>query len=244
MPTVGNFDVATTEQVQALDSVTGLETGAGDATVKATIEQLAISMQRPSVLPVVATNEVTAAALWAMQDPSLDPVSRQLTLAQMVALMSARTGRILKLQPIAKVGATAGWSVGGGAVNTGKIATLPAGQAGSTLVIPIAGLMIGDIITALTVNGSIQSGGNAATLTWDLRKLTLAAAGATDASVIALAAPVNVVANTIVNVANATRAAINYTVTASESLYLLITSTTGAACTQDIESIDITRTEA
>lgn len=245
MPTIGGLDDATQEQIDAVDTVAPVENGAGNATVKGTVLQWLKSMLRPSLLTAGVTAEVTAAAKWLVEDSGMAvPYNRYLTLAQMVALMNARTGRILKLQPIAKVGATAGWVVGGGAVNTGKIATLIAGQAGATLVIPIAGLMVGDIITRLTLNGSIQSAGNASTLIWDLRKLTNAAAGGTDASVIALAAAVNVAVSTKVDVANGSRAAINYTVTADESLYLLVTSTTAAATTQEIDSIDITRTEA
>lgn len=243
MPTIGNLDAGTQAEVNAVDALVAMENAAADKTFKATVTQALTSLLRPTLLAAVATGDVTATACFLLDDPALPaPPNRFVTLPQLRELVHARTGQILKLQPIAKVGATAGWTVGGGAVNTGKIATMAAGGTGSTLVIPIQGLKLGTIITALTLNGSIQSAGNAATLTWNLRKLTNAAAGAADASVIALAALVDVVANTKVDVANGSRSGIAYTVVADESLYLLVTSTTAAATTQEIVSIDLTVT--
>lgn len=244
MPTLPNFDAATQDDVDTLANLLGGMSAAGDATFKITVEQLALSMLRPSLLATVPTNEITAAAHFLVQDAGIvgGRSNRYLTLAQMVALMHARTGQIMKLQPIAKVGTTAGWVVGA-ANNIGRIATLPAGQAGSTLVLPIAGFKVGTIITRFTLNGSMQSAGNAVNITAALRKLTNAAAGAADGLVEAFAAPVAGVANTKLSVLNATLAlAVPYTIIEDESLYLLITSTTGAACTQELESVDVTVT--
>lgn len=246
MPTPGNFTAGTQDQIDALDTLTGFENAAGDATVKGTILMLLLSMLRPAQLDSVATNLITAAAKFVVDDAGIvgGRANRYLTIAQMVELMSQRTGQVVKVQPFAKVGATAGWSVGGGAVNTGKVATLPAGQAGATLVLAIQGLKLGQIITRVTLNGSMQSAGNAASLTWDLRRLTSAAAGAGDASITTLAAPVAVVANTKVDVANGSRLLpVPYTVVADDSLYLLVTATTAAATTQEIDSLDVTVTE-
>ncbi len=245
MPTLPNFNAATQDQVDEVTNLLGGMTAAGDATFKITVLQALLSMLRPSLLETVPTNEITAAAKFLVEDSGIvgGRANRYLTLAQMVALMHARTGQIIKLQPIAKVGATAGWVVGGGAVNTGKMATLPAGQAGSTLVVPVAGFKVGTILTRFTLNGSMQSAGNAVNITAALRKLTNAAAGAADALVEGFAAPVAGVANTKLSVLNSTLLlAAPYTIVEDESLYLLITSTTGAACTQELESVDVTVT--
>jgi hypothetical protein len=138
------------------------------------------------------------------------------------------------------VGTTAGWVIP--ANNLGKMATLPASQTGSTLVIPIPTIKVGDTITGWGLEGSLQSGGNAATITGDLRVLTAAAGGATDASVGAMAAPLSVVANTIMNSANAGKSGLNHVVAEGESFYILVTSTTGAACTEEIQAIQLTAT--
>jgi hypothetical protein len=148
---------------------------------------------------------------------------------------SAVVGRALLVETPPKVGATAGWVVGA-ANNLGKMATLPASQTGSTLVMPITGLHVGETITGFSINGSIQSAGVAATLTADLRKLTAAAAGATDASIGAMAAPLSVTSNTIVSAANAVKTGLSEVVAAGVSYYLLITATTGASCTEEIGS--------
>lgn len=143
----------------------------------------------------------------------------------------------------AKVGATAGWTSTAG-TNLGFLATLAAGATGATLVVKIDGLRNGDIITGFAVNGSIQSAGNTSTLLADLRKLTAAAAGATDASVGVMAAALSVTANTVVSAANAAKTGLAEVVAAGESFYILITSTTAASTTQEVQSIDLTVTRA
>jgi hypothetical protein len=87
-----------------------------------------------------------------------------------------------------KIGATAGWALGGGAVNTGLLATLPASQTGSTLVVPITGLKEGDRIVGFHAIGQVESAGANATLNVDLRKMKAVAAESTDASLGALGA--------------------------------------------------------
>lgn len=170
------------------------------------------------------------------------PESRKATIAQLREVLNARTGQVSLHQVGAKAGATAGFVVNA-ADDLGMLATLPAAQTGSTLVVPISGLKVGQTITAFAVNGSLQSGGNANSLTADLRKLTAAAAGAVDSSVGAMAAPLSVTADTVVSSANAGKTGLAEVVAEDESYYLLITSTTGAACTQGIQNVAITVTE-
>lgn len=190
-------------------------------------------------LQTVVTGDVTAAAVFAIQDASLPaPETRQLTLAQARLLINPSTSVTFINQAVPKVGTTAGWVVGA-ANNLGKMATIPAGQTGSTLVVPITGLQVGDVITAFYLTGSLQSAGNAATILADLRSLTAAAAGATDASIGVMAGTLSVTANTILSAANAGKTAIGHTVIAGESFYLLITSTTGASCTEELQAVSI-----
>lgn len=127
----------------------------------------------------------------------------------------------------AKAGATAGW-VPAGATNLAS-ATLPAAQTASTLVLPIPGLFVGDIVTGFHLVGQIESAGNTVTLDASLRKLTAAAADLTDASIGAMT-QISATSDTAVTAANSTHTlATPETIAADESLYLLITGTTAAS---------------
>jgi hypothetical protein len=121
----------------------------------------------------------------------------------------------------AKVGTTAGWTVGA-ANNLGTIATMAASQTAGTLVIPIDGLKIGDIITGFKINAQIESGGNAVTLDADLRALTNVAADPTDASIGAIT-QVSVTADAAVA---AEKTGLTEVVTSGKTYYLLLTGTT------------------
>jgi hypothetical protein len=121
---------------------------------------------------------------------------------------------------------------------------LPAAQAGSTLVIPIVGLRVGDTITGFSLEGSLQSVGAAVSITGDLRMLTANAAGAVDSSVGAMAAALSVVANTIVSSANATKQALAQVVAEGQSFYLLITATTAAVTTAEVQAVQLNVTQA
>lgn len=132
-------------------------------------------------------------------------------------------GRELLLSGPPKAGATAGWSVNA-AANLIE-ATLPASQTGSTLVVPISGLAVGDTITGWKVSAQIESAGGAVTLDGDLRKLTNAAGDPVDASVGAIT-QVAVTADTAVAAAKTGLAEI---VAFGESFYILLTGTTAAS---------------
>ena len=200
-----------------------------------------------SQLGVTTAAAITAAGLFLVQESTLaDPTTRNirsLVLLQMQNLMARRASVSRTYESPPKVGTGAGWVVGA-ANNLGKMATLPAAQTASTLVCPISGLKVGDTITAFGLEGSLQSGGNHATIIADLRSLTAAVAGATDASVGVMGAALDVTANTIMNSANAGKTAIAHVIAEGESFYVLITSTTGAACTEELQAIQITVTES
>lgn len=141
-----------------------------------------------------------------------------------------------------KVGATAGWVVAG-ATNVGRMATCPASQSGSTLVVPIHGLKVGDTITAFGLLGQIESAGGTVTLDASLRSLTAAAADLTDASAAAMT-QLSVTADTAVTSANAEKASISIAVAADAVYYLLITTTTAGSTDVDLAGAYVVVTES
>lgn len=129
----------------------------------------------------------------------------------------------------AKVGATAGWVIT--AADNKLHATLPASQSASTLVLPIAGLEVGDTIMGFNIICQFQSVGGVATLDADFRKQLVAAADNTDSSVGAIT-QVSVTAQT------ASQAAKTFTtpevVVAGTQYYVLFTGTTAASTDEDL----------
>jgi hypothetical protein len=142
-----------------------------------------------------------------------------------------------------KVGATAGWTVGGGAVNTGLTATMAASQTAGTLVVPISGLKVGDTITSFHLIGQVESAGNNVTIDADLRKLTAAAADVADASVGAITQLV-VAVDTILSATNTNKASLTEVVAADETFYVLLTATTTASTDIALQGVAVTVTEA
>lgn len=142
----------------------------------------------------------------------------------------------------AKVGTTSGWVVGA-ANNLGVLATCPASQSGSTLVVPISGLQVGSTITSFHLIGQIESGGNAVVVDADLRVLTAVAADITDASVGAMA-QLSVIADSVMSVSNTNKASLTQAVTALQSYYVLITVTTLGATDIALQGVAVTVTGA
>lgn len=142
----------------------------------------------------------------------------------------------------AKVGATSGGVVKA-ADNKNSLYRVPASQTGSTIVVPIPFLKVGDTLTGFHLVGQIESGGNTCTVDADLRKQTAAAADLTDASVGAMT-QLSVVADTIMSATNTRKASLSDTVGADETFYVLITVTTAAATDVDGQAVAIEFTEA
>ena len=140
----------------------------------------------------------------------------------------------------AKVGATAGWVVGA-AANV-FLATLPQSQSGSTLVIPIQGLKVGDTITGFGLIGQVESAGGAVTIDANLRSQTSAAADITDASVASIT-QIAVSADTAVN-ATQDKGSLTEVVTNDKTYYLLITATTAATTDIALAGFAVTVTTA
>jgi hypothetical protein len=135
----------------------------------------------------------------------------------------------------AKVGTTAGWTVGA-ANNIGEMATVAASQTAATLVVPIDLLKVGDTITAFKVVAQIESAGGAVTLDADLRAMTNAAADPTDASIGAIT-QVSVTADTAVD---SDKKLLTEVVVSTKIYYVLLTATTAAAT--DIRLLGLTVT--
>ena len=154
-----------------------------------------------------------------------------------------RSGQKRIINVGAKVGTTAGWVVKA-ANNLGILATLPAAQTASTLVIPVSGLKVGDTITSFHAVGQIESGGNTCTFDADLRKLTAVAADITDASIGAIT-QLSVVADTVISSANSSKTLDTPEVIAEgETFYVLIAGTTAAATDIALQGIAIVVTES
>lgn len=138
----------------------------------------------------------------------------------------------------AKVGGTSGWAVA--PADNLAVVTLPQSQTASTLVVPVTGLKVGQTITAFSLVGQIESGGNAVTVDANLRKMTAAAADVTDASVASIT-QISVTADAIIS---ASKSSLSQAVAADESYYILITATTGASCDIALQAVTVTVTEA
>lgn len=134
---------------------------------------------------------------------------------------------ILPAGVLSKVGGTAGWVVG--AASNINLATCPASQTGSKLVIPVTGLKVGDRISGFHLVGQIESAGGAVTLDADLRKHTAAAADVSDASVGSMT-QLSVSADTIISATNAIKQITTGEVVGEdETFYLVLTATTAAS---------------
>lgn len=139
----------------------------------------------------------------------------------------------------AKHGLTAGWTIDTND-NLGLTATCPASKAAATLVMPVTGLKVGDKITAYSVVGQIESGGNTVTLDADLRKLTAAASDVTDASVGSIT-QISVTADTIIS---SSKTGLTEVVAADETFYVLLTATTAESTDIALQGITVTVSES
>lgn len=127
---------------------------------------------------------------------------------------------------VAKVGATSGWVVG--AASNICLATLPASQTSSTLVVPLRGLKLGDVIRGFHLIGQVESVGGTVTIACNLRKHTAAAADVVDASVASMAS-LSVTAQTTLSRFNTSSPDFPCVVGGGETYYFLITGTTAAS---------------
>lgn len=140
----------------------------------------------------------------------------------------------------AKVGATAGWTVN--AATDLPQANVAASVTAATLILPIKGLVVGDVITGIAPVGHIQATGNIATMTTELRKNTAANGSITDASV-GSGVTGNISANTALNGALFGNTSLSANVAADTNFYAKITVTTAAATLAGLQGVVVTVTK-
>lgn len=138
----------------------------------------------------------------------------------------------------AKAGTTAGWVVNAG--DNVHLSTVPASQTGSTLVIPVMGLRVGDTITGFGLIGQIESAGGTVTVDADLRSQTAAAADVTDASVGTIT-QISVTADTAIN-ATQDKSGLTSVVGSGVVYYIKVTATTGGSTDIALAGYSITVT--
>lgn len=136
----------------------------------------------------------------------------------------------------AKLGSSgAGWTLG--AADDKYLATLVASQTSEIMIIPVTvPLKVGDIITAFSIVGQIESAGNTVTLDANLRKLTAAAADVADASIDSIT-QISVTADAIVS---SSKTGLSEVVGADETFYVKVTGTTAASTDIAIQGITVT----
>lgn len=140
-----------------------------------------------------------------------------------------------------KVGATAGFVVAAG--DDVALVTCPAEQTAATLVVPLTGLKVGEVINAFHLLGQIESAGGTVTVDADLRKHTTAAADVADASVGTIT-QVEVTADTALGAANSRVASLGEVVAEDATYYVLITATTAAATDIALQGVAVEVTPA
>lgn len=156
------------------------------------------------------------------------------------SLQSAnRSSRTFQIASRAKVGGTAGWTVGA-ANDLPYTATMAASQSIGTLVIPIDGLAIGDTITGFKIVAQVESAGGIVTIDAELRAVTNVAAEPTDALIAAMT-QVSVTADTAVSQA---KTGLSEVVTSGKSYYLLILATTAGSTDIILQHPEISITAA
>lgn len=154
-----------------------------------------------------------------------------------VLIKPADNPQTMLLNAGGKVGGTSGFTPAG-ATNAPNI-TVAAGQTGAKLVVPITGLQAGDIITGMSLIGSVTSAGNNVTLDLELRKYTVAAADNVDSSIASMSQAVLAAAAEL-SPSNNGRSDLYYEIAADEEPYLLVTCTTAASTTLTLQGVQLT----
>ena len=140
-----------------------------------------------------------------------------------------------------KVGTAAGWAITG--LNTAAMATMAASQTAGTLSLYISGLMVGDVITGFKVYSSINSAANTVTLDAALHSAVIAA-GATATDTAVTSGGITQVSVTAATASTATLTGLTTTVTAGTQYYILLTGTTGASTTIELNEVEVIVTRA
>lgn len=140
----------------------------------------------------------------------------------------ANTRQVLQCA-FAKVGATAGWTAGTAAADT-SLAALPQSQTAATLIIPVTGLKIGDVITGAFLLGEIIATSTGDTLDCALHSQLGVAGSITDTNLGSMTQYVSASVNDLFTSKN-TKILLTeeHTIVEGESFYLILTGTTAAS---------------
>jgi hypothetical protein len=217
--------------------------GAGFYRVRA----LALTADDGEVTVVIA--DATADSLFTFADPGTGKTVFEvkqdgavLTGALTVSGGIIQTGvQMIIPATIGFAGEGAGWVLVDAADVEESAARLPASVTAGTWIVPVTGLNVGDTVTAFSLVGQIESGGNIATLDASLRKHTAVAADITDASLGAIT-QISVTADATVSASKTLTTP--EVMAANETLYVLITGTTAAATDIALMGITVTKTTA
>lgn len=207
--------------------------------VLAANEQLLVTglpMQPDDTLLGTTTNATSVDYLVTASDGPL--TIRTLGAAGAEKSVRSEVSRTIQVGTRAKVGGTAGWTVGA-ANDLPYVGTVAASQTAATLVILIDGLAIGDTITGFKVVAQIESAGGAVTLDAILRATTNVAAEPTDAAIGTGITQISVTADTA---ATGTKTGLTEVVTSGKTYYLLLTATTAAATDIILQACEISFT--
>lgn len=135
---------------------------------------------------------------------------------------------------IGAVGATAGWVVTG---SDKGMATCPASKTSASLVVPINGLVAGDVITSFGITGQIESAGGAVALSSSLVVSVSVASGSTSAT---LVSNTTVAATADTAFAQSKDLATAHTVVSGNTYYALISANTAASTDIELLGIEVT----
>lgn len=152
------------------------------------------------------------------------------------------TQGVLRLNTWMRVGATSGWVLT--AIDNSR-ATLAASQTNSTLVIPLVGLKVGDVITGYNLLGMINAGatGNSTTINSVLRSVQAVAGSSTDAAITNATTSKISTINAVLNSTVGGVSGLSVTVAGDTAYYILVTGTTAAGVTAAIHGALVTVTE-
>jgi hypothetical protein len=156
-------------------------------------------------------------------------------------LLTGRTGQQFTQSIVgAKLGSTgSGWVLA--AADDVLLATLPASQTTEKLIIPVTvPLKVGSIITGFSINGQIESGGNAVDVSATMNKMT---AAATDFTTVAIGTITVAQKTADYKIADANSTITADTVAADETFFVIVTGNTTANTDVAIGGITVTVTE-
>jgi len=154
-------------------------------------------------------------------------------------LVSFSSSREIMITGGSQAGATAtvGWDSEPSGVDIAELATLAASATADTLVVPINGLQIGDQITAFSVNGQIESGGNTVTIDAQLNSNTITAAANVAATI---GSGITQISKTADAVFASSETGLTTTVAIGLAYFLIITATTAASTDIVLTSVTVT----